>query len=68
MRPEHARIVYVAKRISVVCYLFMLALIAGLYAVIPHPVWALPIGITCVFGARASLWCAQYRRHMESGA
>lgn len=65
MRPEAARFLYACKGVACVGYLFTIALVAALYNVVPSPVWAMPIGIACLLGARASHWRACYRAHLR---
>lgn len=49
----------------VIGYAMTLVWIAALYAIVPSPIWAMPTGIACVFGARASRRLAAIRRHLR---
>lgn len=63
--PAVARAHYVIARTMVVGYLGVVCMIAAGFALVPSPVWALPLGIAIALGARASRWCIAYRRHMK---
>lgn len=66
MDPRYLKAHYVIACTMCVGYVFMIAMIGLLYAAVPHPVWAMPLGIACVFGARASRWVFAYRRFVRS--
>jgi hypothetical protein len=66
MDPRYLKTHYALARMMCVMYAFTIAMIALLYSAVPHPVWAMPLGIACIFGSRASLWCMRYRRLLKS--
>lgn len=64
--PQVAREHYVIARVMVIGYLLIAAMVAAGYALIPSPVWGIPMGIALISGARASRWCMAYRRHIRT--
>ena len=63
--PNVARMHYVIARTMVIGYAGVIAMVAAGYAVVPSPVWGMPLGLAILLGARASRWCMAYRRHIR---
>lgn len=57
-----ARAHYVIARCMVLGYLGVMVMVAAGFALVPSPVWGMPMGIAVLMGARASRWCLAYRK------